>query len=140
MSAEKLVTGGQLVGVLGLGGLFWGVAAWIIRTFPQTLFGSTRRQMTTYLVLLPVGYPLLNFTEAVLGIPAAQRLVSTSVMCAIALFLDGIALMWVPAVYENPSLSKIKSPLAIHYSRQGAASLLWGVGALLTVALIKHFE
>ena len=140
MPVGNIVTGGQLVGLAGLGGVFWGVAALIIRNFPQTLFGSTRRQMTTYLVLLPVGYPLLNFTEAVLGIPAAQRLVSTSVMCAAALFLDGAAFMWVPAVYENPSLSKIKSPLAMHYSRHGAASILWGVGALLTVALIKHLE
>ena len=128
------------MGLVGLGGLFWGVAALVIRSFPQTLFGTSVRQMTTYLILLPVGYPLLNFTEAILGIPAAQRLVSTSVMCAAALFLDGTAFMWVPAVYENPSLSKIKSPLAMHYSRQGAASILWGVGALLTVALIKHFE
>ena len=140
MPVERFFTGSQWAGLVGLGGLYWGIAAMAIRHFPQTLFGSPIRQLTTFLALLPVGYPILCFSEALLGIPAAQRLVSTSVMSAFALFLDGTAFMWFPAVYENPSLSKIKSPLAIHYSRQGAASILWGVGALLTVALIKHLE
>ena len=140
MSAENIFTGGQWAGLIGLGVLYWGIAALVIRHFPQTLFGSARRQVTTFLTLFPVSYVTLRFSEALLGVPAAQRLVSTSIMCSTALFFDGTAFMWCPPVYENPSLSKIKSPLAIHYSRQGAASILWGVGVLITIALIKHLE
>ena len=140
MPVVKLFPGGQLVGLIGLGGIYWGAAAMVIRSFPQSLFGSPLRQVGTCVVLFPVSYATLRFSEALLGVPAEQRLVSTSIMCAAALFLDGTAFMWFPELYENPSLNKLKSPLAIEYSRQGAASILWGVGALLTIALIKHLE
>ena len=138
MTAEKFLTGGQLWSLIGLGTLYWAAAAMMIRHFPQAYFGSPARQVGTYLTAFPVGFSAMRLAEVLFGIRVEQRLVTASILSACALILDGIAFMWFPELYENPSLSKIKSPLAIRYSRQGAAFLLWGVGISLVVALVSH--
>lgn len=134
------VSGGQLLGLIGIGGILWGAGVMIIRSFPQLLFGSSFRQVWSFVVAFPMTYMNLVVAEWLLGVRAEQRLVSTAIISAAALFLDGSALMWSPELYENPSLHKIKSPLAIRYSRQGAAWLLWTFGAGLAIALYQHLN
>ena len=135
MLLGRSFTNGQSLGLIAFGGIFWGAAAMKIRYFPQIFYSNPIRQAGAFVVAFPATYSMMRLSESLLDLRVDQRLVSTSVMCAAALFLDGIAFMWFPDLYENPSLSQIKSPLAIQYSRQGAAWILWGVGAALTIAL-----
>ena len=134
------LTGGQWLGLIGIGGILWGAGVMVIRCFPQLLFGDSFRQVSSYVFAFPMTYFNLIVSEKLLGIRADQCFVSTAIISAAALFLDGMALMWSPGFYENPSLNKIKSPLAIRYSRQGAAWLLWTFGAGLAIALYRHLN
>ena len=129
------LSGGQWVGLIGIGGILWGAGVMIIRYLPQLLFGDTVRQVSSFALAIPMTYMNLIVSEMLLGIRADQRLVSTAIISTAALFLDGMALMWSPELYENPSLNNIKSPLAMRYSRQGAAWLLWTFGVGLAIAL-----
>ena len=134
------LSGTQWFGLIGIGGILWGAGVMIIRSFPQLLFGDSVRQVSSYVLAFPMTYMNLVVAEMLLGIRTDQRLVSTSIISAAALFLDGAAMMWFPEIYENPSLNKIKSPLAIRYSRQGAAWLLWTFGAGFAIALYPHLH
>ena len=134
------LSAGQWLGLIGIGGVLWGAGVMIIRSFPQLLFEGPVRQLSSFILAFPMTYFNLIVSEMLLGIRADQRLVSTSIISAAALFLDGMALMWAPEFYENPSLSKTKSPLAIRYSRQGAAWLLWTFGVGFAIALYPHLK
>ena len=134
------LSGGQWLGLIGIGGILWGAGVMIIRSFPQLLFGGSFRQVSSFVLAFPMTYVNLIVSEWLLGVRADQRLVSTSIISTAALFLDGAALMWSPELYENPSLNKIKSPLAIRYSRQGAAWLLWTFGVGFAIALYQHLN
>jgi hypothetical protein len=55
-----------------------------------------------------------------------------------ALLLDGIAFMWYPILYENPSLKEKNPSSTVALSRMGAAWLLYGVGLCLGIALLTQ--
>jgi hypothetical protein len=137
---EASISGPQWVGLIGIGGLLWATGVMMIRYFHQILFGSQSRQVLSYVAAFPLNYVSLVMSERLLGLRPDQRLVSTAIIGTTALFLDGTAMMWVPELYENPSLNRIKSPLAMRFSRQGAAWLLWTFGAAFAMALYTHLN
>jgi hypothetical protein len=137
---EASISGGQWVGLIGIGGLLWATGVMMIRYFHQILFGSQSRQVLSYVASFPLNYVSLVMSERLLGLRPDQRLVSTTIIGTTALFLDGTAMMWSPELYENPSLNRIKSPLAMRFSRQGAAWLLWTFGAAFAMALYTHLN
>jgi len=137
---EASISGPQWVGLIGIGGLLWATGVMVIRYFHQILFGSQSRQVLSYVAAFPLNYVSLVMSERLLGLRPDQRLLSTAIIGTTALFLDGTAMMWVPELYENPSLNRIKSPLAMRFSRQGAAWLLWTFGAAFAMALYTHLN
>jgi hypothetical protein len=137
---EASISGSQWVGLIGIGGLLWATGVMVIRYFYQILFGSQSRQVLSYVAAFPLNYVSLVMSERLLGLRPDQRLLSTAIIGTTALFLDGTAMMWVPELYENPSLNRIKSPLAMRFSRQGAAWLLWTFGAAFAMALYTHLN
>ncbi|UJR24073.1 hypothetical protein I4U23_027041 [Adineta vaga] len=137
---ETSFSGGQWVGMIGIGSFLWGTGVMIIRHGSQILFASPNRQLLAYFISFPMIYTTLVLSEMLLGIRTDQRLVATTTMSTTALFLDGAAMMWSPHFYEDPSLNKIKSPLAARYCRQGAAWLLWTFGAGFAIALYTHLN
>jgi hypothetical protein len=128
----------QVAGLVGLSVIYWGAAALAIRYGGHIIYINNLRRISTYLASVPIVYVAMLFSEGLLGIDSRQRLTSTAIMSASALMLDGVAYMWFPSLYENPSLKKKNPHLAIAFSRMGAAWLLWGVGASFVVALLTH--
>ena len=133
-------SGVQWVGMIGIGASLWVAGVLAIRYLSDILFGSKSRQILSYVAAFPINYVSVVAAEFLLGLRVDQRLVTTTIMGVTALFLDGTAMMWAPELYENPSLNKIKSPMAIRYSRQGAAWLLWTFGAVFAMGLYTHMN
>ncbi|UJR24261.1 hypothetical protein I4U23_027228 [Adineta vaga] len=125
----------QLYSLVGLGALYWGAAAVTIRNVGHILFANDARRLATFAGLIPTGYMLIIVSEGLLGIHSSQRFMATAVMLAAALPLDGLAFMFFPSLYENPTIKKTNPHSAATFSRMGAASIFWGVGVVLIMAL-----
>jgi hypothetical protein len=128
----------QVFGLGGLGVIYWGLAALAIRYVGDILFANDLRRFLTFMASIPVLYMTMQFSEGLLGISSKQRLISLVLMTTPALLLDGIAFMWFPTLYENPTIRKKNLSSAITISRMGAASILFGVGASFCLALLTQ--
>jgi hypothetical protein len=128
----------QIYGLIGLGGIYWGIAALTIRYVGHTLFANDLRRVATFGALIPVSYTLITVSEGLIGIRSNQRLTTATIITTAALLLDGVAFMWFPTLYENPLIKKSNPHSAMAFSRMGAASILWGVGAVFAVALLTQ--
>jgi NADH:ubiquinone oxidoreductase subunit 2 (subunit N) len=128
----------QVYGLVGLGAIYWGAAALAIRYAGHIMYANNVRRICAYSAIIPVGYLTIVFSEGLLGISSKHRLAATTIMCAAALLLDGVAFMWFPALYENPEVKTKNSHMATLFSRMGAAHILWGVGTILGVALFTQ--
>jgi len=128
----------QISGLIGLGVVFWGAAALKVRYAGHIFYANDLRRFSIFMAAAPIGYTAMRFSEGLLGISSKQRLTSTAIMCATALLLDGVAFMWFPTLYENPSLNQKNSTSSIIRSRMGAAWILWGVGVCLGIALLTQ--
>ena len=126
----------QVANLAGLGAIYWGVAAYILRRFGPAVFANDLRRLSMFLSLVPVSYIVIRFSEALVGINLKDRVTSTAIMCSSALLLDGIAFMWFPTIYENPELKQKNQHAVVTVSRMAAASILGGVGIILAVALL----
>ena len=132
---QPYISNGQFYGLLGLGSFYWAAAAVAIRYAGHVLFRSRESELTFFASLAPISYGVMSFSESVIGLDTRHRLVSASIMSSMALLLDGTAFMFFPEVYENPEMSKTDRQKAVYHSRKGAASILWGVGVILGIAL-----
>ena len=81
---------------------------------------------------------MIRISEGLLSTTPKQRLTATVILTCSALLLDGIAMMWLPNLYENQSLKKKNSFTSIYFSRMGAAAILWGGGIGLLIALLTQ--
>ena len=126
----------QVAGLVGLGTIYWGMAAYKIRYLGPIAYANDLRRISMFLSLLPLSYVLIRFSEGILGINSKERLAATTIMCSSALLLDGIAFMWFPTIYENPELKQKNPAAAVTVSRMGAALILGGVGVILGIALL----
>ena len=126
----------QIVGLAGLGVIYWGIAALVIRYVGHIIFANDLRRFLTFLAIIPILYSSMGFSEEIVGIHSKQRLISFVLTITPALLLDGTAFMWFPTLYENPTIRKKNLSLAVAYSRMGAASILFGAGASFCVALL----
>ena len=131
-------TGGQIFGLIGLGGIFWISGVIIIRNMSHILFQNRRWQIVSYFAGFPLFYIMLGITEAILGLDARHRLIATTLMSAVASMMDGTALMYFPTLYENPDISKRNPQASLQLSRMGAAWLLWVFGVGFAVALLTN--
>lgn len=118
----------KIYGLIGLGGSISVIDALIIRNCAPILYANKLRQALTYAASLPVGYGMLLCSHKLLGLAPEQLPESAAILSVTTLMIDGIALMFFPTVYENPSLKAQDPQSAIEFSRMGSAWLLWGVG------------
>jgi len=128
----------QISGLIGLGAVFWGAAALMVRYTGHIFFANDLRRFGIYLAAIPIGYTVMRFSEVLVGISSKQRVTSMAIMDVTALLLDGIAFMWFPTLYENPSLKQKNPTSSIILSRMGAGLILWGAGIFLGVALLTQ--
>jgi hypothetical protein len=127
----------QLPGLVGLGVVFWGMAAYKVRYAGHIVYANDLRRLSMFLSTIPLGYVAIRFSEGLLAISPKERLTTTSVMCSSALLLDGIVFMWFPTlIYENSILKQKNPSSAVAFSRMGAAWILYGVGVCLGIALL----
>lgn len=128
----------QIFALGGLGVIYWGIAALAIRYLGHIFFANNLRRVLICMASIPILYLTMGFSEGLLGISSKQRLISLIHMTTPALLLDGIAFMWFPKLYENPTIRKKNLSSAVTISRMGAALILFGVGASFYVALLTQ--
>ncbi len=126
----------QATGLVGLGVIFWATGVLQIRYGSHIIFANDFRRICTYIGTIPLTYITIRLSETLLSISPKARVTSLAIMTSAALMLDGIAIMWYPTLYENPSLRKKNSAWSVAFSRMGAAWLLWFVSTSFAVALL----
>lgn len=127
---------GQTFGLISLGVIGWGAAALAVRYGSQIMFANDLRRFASFLGAPPSLYLYLRCGENLAQVSPRDRLTTASLMLTPALFLDGIAMMWFPDLYEDPSLRKTNPPLAVSNSRMGAAWILFGAGVVLGLGFL----
>jgi hypothetical protein len=139
LSHLQMLTGylnqGQVFGLAGLGVIFWGVGVLTIRYASHILFENDLRRVFSYISAIPTGFLIAGISEGLVGISSKHRLTSVAIMTVSALMLDGLAYMWFPTLYENPTLKKKNPPLSMALSRMGAGWLLWSTAIYFAIAL-----
>jgi hypothetical protein len=126
----------QIVSLCILGVIYWGLAVFAIRHAGHIMFANDLRRFGMYLASIPILYVTMVFSEGLVGIGRKQRLASVILMTASATLFDGIALMWFPILYENPTIRKTNPPAAVIISRMGAAWTLYGVAASFFIVFL----
>jgi hypothetical protein len=126
----------QISGLVGLGVVYWGAAALVIRYAGHICYANDLRKFLMYMSAIPTVYIAMRFGEGLLDISTKQRLTTVAIMSTPALLLDGIAFMWFPTLYENPKLKQKNLSSSILFSRMGAGWILWGVGVSFGIALL----
>lgn len=124
---------GQLFGLVSLGVIGWGAAALVVRHAGHIIFKDDLRRIGSFLGAAPSLYLYLRACEKLALVSSKERLTTACVLLTPALLLDGIAFMWFPALYENPTLRKTSPPTAVAISRMGAAWILFGAGVVLVL-------
>ena len=134
----QVLTVSQYWSLVCLGIVYWFGALLKIRYFAHHLYGHHGTRLFIYLATIPIGYLMILFPEVLLGIDSVHRLTTIAVVSATAFIIDGVVLMWFPALYENETIRKRNPNLAIIVSRMGAASLLYRTGVCISLALITQ--
>ena len=111
---------------VGLGAIFWLAAALFIRFAGDRLFHLGNPWLSVlFAASVPVGWLFIVVCLRVGGLGQREALAPVAIMCATGLLLDGVAISSFPSLYGASSEQVML----------GAAWLLWGVGALLALAL-----
>ena len=125
MIAQSTLTPRQVVIVASFGAALWFGAALLIRAIEP--LGALRGTgvVLFYALLIPGTWPFILLARVVAGLAREQTLTAVVIATATASLLDGAALMVYPALYGA--------------DRGGAgASILWGVGVGLVLALLMN--
>jgi Kef-type K+ transport system membrane component KefB len=102
----------------------WFVAALFIRwAAPLGWFDGGTANVILFAVSLPVAFVTVELVRRF--VPAGQVTLGCALLTTPALVLDGLALTWTPALYGNHPGGP----------NHGSTWLLYGVGAILAVAL-----
>lgn len=112
-----------------LGASFWFVAAMFIQYGgPGIFYPGSHWLIVLFAGTLPLGWAFIRLTLAIGGVKPSDALSPVAIMCATGMIMDGIAISQVPALYGDSS----------GHVALGAAWLLWGVGVLITMALVMQ--
>ncbi|CAN0557604.1 unnamed protein product [Ectocarpus sp. 12 AP-2014] len=108
-----------------IGAILWFIAAMIIQFFPDMFLGGTTG-MILFLVSIPGTWITVYLLMKVTGLPRAHIFSATCVGVVTAMFLDGVAITWVPQLYGGTG----------DHLANGAAWLLFGVALFMTCAAL----
>ncbi|MDO8381320.1 hypothetical protein [Phenylobacterium sp.] len=111
-----------------LGAVLWFVAAAFIRlTLPFGLFSGGPVTLALFAITALMSPVLVNVVHRVTSGGPAPRLPTAAILCTVGVLLDALAMVWSPELYAaNPARLV-----------GGAAWLLFGVGAILTSAMLQ---
>lgn len=110
---------------VGLGVVFWFVAALIVRFGGTAVFTENNpRLIWFYLLAIPLTVGFLFIAKTLARLRYSDLLKPVVIMTFTAAFLDGIALAWFRQLYSQ----------SVEVALHGAALILWGVGLGLLFA------
>jgi hypothetical protein len=115
----------QIVSIAAWATLLWFAAALFIRWIPIAYFGRGALTILLFIAAIPVGWATVWATRRAARLKREQLLGGVALGCAIAVLLDGIALTWTQ-LYGHAGDDLVPA----------AAWLLWGIGAILTAAVV----
>jgi hypothetical protein len=122
---NKPLSAAQTLLFLGLGLLFWFVAALFIRFVGASVFVTgSPWLLVIFLAGLPMAWGLVRLSAVLGRIDGPALFPAVTLLSVVGLLLDGVAITWFPALYGLPAESLVLA----------AAWLLGGVGVLITVA------
>src|SRR5436189_806160 len=110
-----------LPAVLGLVG--WFIAAMFIRLAIPLGWFAPPLTVVLFVVAVPASWLLVELVRRLAG--GADLLARVTIMCVVALLLDGLALVWLPSLYGAEGAELLPA----------AAWLLFGVGWIEFAAL-----
>lgn len=113
---------------VGIGVVLWFVAAMMIRFLGPAVFvpGSAALPLV-FALSIPVAWAFLWVGTTGIGVRGAAVMPAVIIMSFTAMFLDGLALTFFPALYGLPPASLL----------MGAALLLWGVAWIQFIAFVQ---
>lgn len=119
---------GQVAALVGLGAVFWFVAAMVVRYVVPMGALTGWAAYVTFALVAPVTFVALQFSRMVTGFGADHYVHAAALMTGTALLLDGIALTWFTPLYGNDAA----------FVLPGAASILWGAGVAIALGFVME--
>jgi hypothetical protein len=120
--------------IFALGVFFWFVAAMAIRFLGPSIFvaGSIVLPVTFFVLSPPIAWVFVWAAKIMGGIQGKAIFPAAVIMSSVAMFFDGIAITFFPALYGLPSASLVMA----------GAWLLWGVALIQIIAFLqaRRFE
>jgi hypothetical protein len=115
--------------IVALGVFFWFVAAMAIRFLGSFVFvsGSIVLPLTFFVFSPPIAWVFVWLAKLMGGIQGKAIFPAAVIMSSIAMFCDGVAITFFPALYGLPSASLVMA----------GAWLLWGVALIQTIAFVQ---
>lgn len=115
--------------MVALGIFFWFVAAMAIRFLGSSVFvaGSIILPVTFFVLSPPIAWAFVWAAKIMGGIQGQAIFPAAVILSSIAMFCDGVAITFFPALYGLPSTSLVMA----------GAWLLWGVALIQTIAFVQ---
>ena len=111
----------QIAVVVSAGILFWFLAAICVRYLGPWAFDFGFRHLVLYALILPGAWVGVRVIQHFAKLEGHEVFTGVTVATMAALFLDGLAFVWLPSLYG----------LEFGLQIAGAASILWGAGAFI---------
>ncbi len=123
---RNALTGKQILLSAVLGAILWFAAAVALGLLgPMGVYEGTSA-LVLYALIVPGTIPFVFLVRKLAGLAANQVALGYSVATAMALLLDGIAVLWFPGLY-GAELELVVG---------AAATILWGAGVGLVLAFV----
>ena len=118
----------RILSLILLGGLFWFLAAAFIRlAMPWGVFSGGYATVILFGLTALLAPVLVSLVHRLTAGGKAPRLPTAAILCLVCGLLDAVAMTWTPELYASNPARLVT----------GAAWLLFGVGALLTSAMLQ---
>lgn len=116
---------GRVSQLVAIGAFFWFLAALVIHYVP-VLFSGGVQTLLLFLGVIPTAWGFNRMVARLVKLKTDELLFGLTVVCVTGLVLDGIFLTWVRSLYGADTETILV----------GAAWLLFGVGIILTTAML----
>lgn len=119
----------RLPQLIGLGVFFWFVAALAIRFVGPWVFvaGSPALPLTFFVASPPICWAFVWAGKLLSGVRGTAIFPAMVIMSSVAMFLDGLAITFFPALYGLPPVQLVLA----------GAWLLWGVALIQGIAFMQ---
>jgi hypothetical protein len=127
-TASPALNASQIISACLYGALLWFLAALLVRFLGETGALAGNSIALVYLLVIPGTLPAVYLGRLVASLAGDQTFAGVSLMTATATLLDGLALIYFPALYGTNEAVILR----------GAALILWGAGVGLVLGLVMN--